>query len=62
MCEKEMCEIGHDSRDVYFGTCVKLDRAALFRYLHGPDSDDRAGRSPREMRMEEDKEEPYNFL
>lgn len=45
----EMCEIGHEN--------VKL-----FRYLLGPDSDDRAGKSSREMRMEEDKEEQYNFL
>ena len=62
MCEIEICEIGHGNRDVYFRTRVKLDKAALFRYLHGPDSDDRSGKSSREMIMEEDKEEQYNFL
>lgn len=45
----EMCEIGHENMK-------------LFRYFLGPDSDDRRGKSSREMRMEEGKEEQYSFL
>lgn len=34
----------------------------LFRYLIGPDSDDRARKSFRAMRMGENKEKQCNFL